>query len=91
MIADIELKDGVEEDFKKWFSESNAILSSFPGFISRRFLKSPDGCYKIIIEHQSKETLIKMHNSSEHEKLHPAGHLFMSAEPTRKTFLVVAK
>jgi heme-degrading monooxygenase HmoA len=81
MIADIQLKDGVEEDFKSWFAESNKVLSNFPGFISRKFLKSSDGSYRILVEHESKETFIKMHQSPEHEKIHPTGHSFMSADP----------
>lgn len=91
MIADVQLKDGVEEDFKSWFSESNKVLAKFPGFISRRFLKSQDGSYRIIVEHESKDTFIKMHQSSEHEKLHPQGHSFMSADPVRKTYIVAAE
>ncbi len=91
MMADVSLKEGAEDDFKSWFSESNKVLSSFPGFVSRRFLKSADGSYRIIVEHESKETFIKMHQSPEHEKLHPTGHSFMSADPVRKTFTVVAQ
>ncbi len=91
MIAEISLKEGAEDDFKNWFSESNKVLSNFPGFVSRRFLKSPDGSYRIIVEHESKDTFIKMHQSPEHEKLHPTGHSFMSADPVRKTFTVAAE
>ncbi len=91
MMADVSLKEGAEDEFKSWFSESNKVLSSFPGFVSRRFLKSADGSYRIIVEHESKETFIKMHQSPEHEKLHPKGHSFMSADPVRKTFTVVAQ
>jgi heme-degrading monooxygenase HmoA len=91
MIADVSLKEGAEDDFKNWFSESNKELSSFPGFVSRRLLKSTDGSYRIIVEHESKETFIKMHQSPEHEKLHPKGHSFMSADPVRKTYTVAAE
>ena len=91
MIADVQLKEGVEDDFKSWFSESNKVLSSFPGFVSRRFLKSPDGSYRIIVEHESKKTFIKMHQSPEHEKIHPKGHSFMSSDPVRKIFTVAAE
>lgn len=91
MIADIQLKEGAEDDFKKWFSESNKVLCNFPGFISRKFLKSPDGSCRILVEHESKETFIKMHQSPEHEKIHPAGHSFMSADPQRKTYTVAAE
>ena len=92
MIADISLKDGVEEDFVKWFAESNKALCNFPGFVSRKFLKSSDGnSYRIVVEHQSKETFIKMHQSPEHEKIHPVGYAFMSADPQRKTYTVAAE
>ena len=91
MIAEVQLKEGAEDDFKSWFSESNKILSAFSGFVSRRFLKSADGSYRIIVEHESKETFIKMHQSPEHEKLHPTGHSFMSTDPVRKTFTVAAE
>ena len=91
MMADVQLKEGAEDDFKSWFSESNKVLSNFPGFVSRRFLKSADGSYRIIVEHESKETFIKMHQSPEHEKLHPAGHSFMSTDPVRKAFTVAAE
>ena len=91
MMADVQLKEGAEDGFKKWFSESNQALMNFPGFISRRFLKSADGSYRIIVEHESKETFIKMHQSPEHEKIHPEGHSYMSADPIRKTFTVAAE
>lgn len=91
MIADVQLEEGAEDDFKSWFSESNKVLSNFPGFVSRRFLKSPDGSYRILVEHESKETFIKMHQSPEHEQIHPKGHSFMSADPVRKTFTVAAE
>ncbi|BDQ30577.1 MULTISPECIES: antibiotic biosynthesis monooxygenase [Nitrosopumilus] len=91
MMADVNLKDGAEEDFKKWFSESNKVLANFPGFVSRRFLKANDGSYRIIVEHESKDTFIKMHNSPEHDKLHPEGHSYMSAPPERKTFSIIAE
>ena len=91
MMADVQLKEGAEDDFKSWFLESNKLLSNFPGFVSRRFLKSTDGSYRIIVEHESKETFLKMHQSPEHEKLHPKGHSFMSTDPVRKTFTVVAQ
>ncbi len=53
MMADIQLKEGAENDFKTLFSESNKVLSPFPGFVSRRFLKSPDGSCRIIVEHEN--------------------------------------
>jgi len=66
VVADIKLKDGVESDFKTWFSKSNEILSKLDGFTSRRLLKAENGSHRIIVEHQSKKTFIKMHESEEH-------------------------
>ena len=86
MMADVQLKDGAENDFKTLFSESNKVLSPFPGFVSRRFLKSPDGSYRIIVEHETQETFMTMIQSPEHQEFHPKLHSFMSAEPVKKMF-----
>jgi len=86
MMADIQLKEGTENDFKSLFSESNKILFPFPGFVSRRCLKSNDGSYRIIVEHETKETFMKMIQSPEHQEFHPKLHSFMSVEPVKKMF-----
>ena len=91
MMADIQLKEGTEDDFKTLFSQSNKILSSFPGFVSRRFLKSIDGTYRIIVEHETKETFMTMIQSPEHQEFHPKLHSFMSTEPMKKLFTVSAE
>ena len=91
MMADIQLKDGMEDDFKTLFSESNKILSSFHGFVSRRFLKSIDGSYRIIVEHETKETFMTMIQSPEHQEFHPKLHSFMSVEPVKKLFTISAE
>jgi len=69
-------------------------IRSYLGFLDlylENFLKSTDGSYRIVVEHESKETFVKMHNSPEHEKVHPAGHAFMSGPPQRKTYTVAAE
>ena len=91
MMADVQLKDCTEDDFKTLFSESNKILSSFPGFVSRRFLKSIDGTYRIIVEHETRETFMTMIQSPEHQEFHPKLHSFMTVEPVKKLFTVSAE
>ncbi len=91
MMADIQLKEGTEDDFKTLFSKSNKILSPFPGFVSRRFLKSNDGSYRIIVEHETKETFMTMIQSPEHQEFHTKLHSFMSVEPVKKIFTVAAE
>jgi heme-degrading monooxygenase HmoA len=90
VIADIKLKEGVEEEFKKWFSESNKILSKLDGFVSRRLLESPDGSHRIILEHQSRQTFEAMHQSQEHSKLHSEAITFMESTPIPKLYNIVS-
>lgn len=70
VIIDISFKKELESDFKKWFSESNNILSKFEGLISRRLVDSThDEKHCVIVEHQSRETFEKMYMSEEYTKL----------------------
>ncbi len=90
VMADIQLRNGIEDDFKAWFSESNQALSKFPGFISRRLLKSGNNnSYRVIVEHETRESFIHMHGSPEHQKVHPVGRSFMTSDPVREMFSVV--
>ena len=41
---------------------------------------------RIIVEHESQETFMKMIQSPEHQEFHPKLHSFMSAEPVKKMF-----
>ncbi|SVB76858.1 uncharacterized protein METZ01_LOCUS229712, partial [marine metagenome] len=91
VVADIKLKDGVESDFKTWFSKSNEILSKLDGFTSRRLLKAENGSHRIIVEHQSKKTFIKMHESEEHSKLHVEAQTYMTDPPLPRFYEVIAK
>ena len=90
VIADIKLKNGVEEEFKKWFSESNKTLSNLEGFVSRRLLETPDGTYRIIVEHQNMQTFQAMHDSQEHAKLHSKAVTFMESPPIPHLYNVVS-
>ena len=89
-MADIKLKEGLESDFKEWFSESNKVLSKLDGFVSRKLLKSTDSTLRILVEHQSKDTFEKMHNSEDHAKLHATAVTFMEQPPMPKFHNVIA-
>lgn len=91
VMADLRLKDGADDDFRAWFSESNQTLSKFPGFISRRLLQSGDNDYRVIVEHESRESFTRMHQSPEHAKVHPVGRSFMTSDPVREMYTVVAQ
>jgi len=89
VIIDINLKVGLESDFKDWFSESNKSLLKFDGFIKRKLLKSPDGSHSIIVEFQSKEAFEKMYHSEEHAKLFATAVTFMKQSPIPKFYSVL--
>ncbi len=83
------IKEGKEQDFKDWFNESNAIFSKFDGFVSRRLLVSAKGSYAGLVEHQSKETFLKMHNSKEQAELHAKAAPMFNGEPRPSFYEVV--
>ena len=90
-IVDIQLKPGVEEDFAKSFANANTDLSQCDGFVNRRLLKSGDGSFRIVVEHDSRDTFEKMHQSDVHAKWHGEMISFMAQMPSPRFFQVVAQ
>ncbi len=89
VIAEVQLKEGVESEFAKILENHHKILSKLDGFVSRRLLKSADGKYRIMVEHQSKETFEKMTQSPEHKKIHDESVTYMESHPIPKIFQVI--
>ena len=89
VVSDIKIKPGAVEDFKKWFSEANHVVSKFDGFISRRLLETKDGQHRVLVEFESLEKFGKMHQSPEHEQLHAKASSFMESPPMPKFYNVV--
>ena len=54
-LIDISLTRGTEDEFVRYIKETNVILSKIDGFISRRLLRSHDGSYRILVEHESQK------------------------------------
>jgi heme-degrading monooxygenase HmoA len=58
------VKTGKDAGFREWFAWSNEQYARHEGFIRRRLLKPrEDGNYVAIVEHESYETFMAMHNS----------------------------
>jgi heme-degrading monooxygenase HmoA len=89
VTAEIQIKKGLEDEFKNWVQESNKELSKFVGFVRRRLLESHDGKYVILVEFETKEKFETMHKSQEHLKIQSKGHSYMEAPP-KPTFYKVA-
>ncbi len=90
-IVDIQLKPGAEKNFEKSFSDANVELCQCEGFVSRRLLKSGDGSFRIIVEHDSRDTFEKMHQSQIHAKWHKQMTFHMAQMPTPRFYQVVAQ
>lgn len=58
-----------DAEFQEWFAWSNKEFAKHEGFICRRLLKPHNGGdYAAIVEHESYETFIAMHNNPIHDK-----------------------
>lgn len=91
VISDIELKQELMQEFKKWFVESNKIVSKFDGFISRKLLESPNGKHRILVTFRDKESFAKMHQTEEHSRIHAQAVRFMSKPPMPMFYSVVSQ
>jgi heme-degrading monooxygenase HmoA len=91
VISDIKIKPESVDDFKKWFSESNKIVSKFDGFVNRRLLETKDGKHRVLVEFEDLDKFSKMHQSPEHEKLHSSASSYMERLPEPKFFTVISQ
>ena len=61
------IKAGKDDEFRKWFVQTNKEFAKYKGFISRRLLKPlKGGNYAAIVEHESQETFMAMNNGPAH-------------------------
>ena len=90
VVVEIQLKKDMEEEFKKWVSESNKDLSKFDGFINRRLLQSRAGKHLILVEFESLEKFEKMHQTLEHHQIQSKGHSMMETTPRPLFYNVVS-
>jgi len=61
------LKEGKDAEFREWFALTNKEFAKFKGFVSRRLLKPvKGGNYAAIVEFETREDFIAMHDSPIH-------------------------
>ncbi len=90
VVVEIQLKKGMEEEFRKYVGESNKELSKFDGFINRRLLQSRAGKYLILVEFESLEKFEKMHQTKEHHQIQSKGHSMMETPPRPMFYNVIS-
>ena len=84
------IKAGKDEEFREWFAWSNKEFSNYKGLVSRRLLKPLQGDnYAAIVEHESHETFMTMHNSPEHGEAGKRVAALFDGNPTPQFYEVI--
>ncbi len=84
------IKEGKDDEFRKWFSWSNEEFSRMPGFISRKLLKPVQGGnYAAVVEHESRDTFMNMHNSPAHDEAGKRVQPLFEGNPTPAFYEVI--
>jgi len=84
------IKEGKDATFREWFAETNKTFASHNGFIGRRLLKpKKNGEYASIVEHESYETFMAMHDSPAHAEAGKRVFPLFDGVPTPHFFEVI--
>jgi heme-degrading monooxygenase HmoA len=85
------IKTGKDAEFREWFAWSNEEFAKHKGFIRRVLLKPLDsGNYAAIVEHESKETFMAMHNSPTRAKAFERVKPLFDGNPIREFYEAVS-
>lgn len=79
-----------EEDFEAWFVWSNDRLRSVDGLEGRRLLRTADGTYAALVEHESAATFATMQVTEVAWQVHSRLREVLGEEPQATTYEVVA-
>src|SRR5579875_339471 len=89
VVVEVQLKKGVEDEFKNWVNESNKELSKFDGYVNRRLLATRTGKHAMLVEFENQEKFEKMHQTQEHFRIQSKGHSYMEGPPKPVFYQVV--
>jgi heme-degrading monooxygenase HmoA len=79
-----------EAEFRAWFAWSNDQLRDVEGLQGRRLLRTDDGGYTALVEHDSAESFAAMHATDAASRVHAQlGELLLEG-PAASTYEVVA-
>lgn len=78
-----------DSDFRRWFAWSNDQLGGSVGLVGRRLLRTSDGAYVGLIEHQSAATFAQMHASPPALAVQQHLHGMLEGRPSADEYEVV--
>jgi len=79
-----------EEAFEEWFAWSNEQLSDTPGLLGRRLLRSADGAYAALVEHESAGSLEAMHSAPVVAEVHARLGAIVAQPPSATRYELVS-
>ncbi len=86
------IKPSKDAEFLDWFVATNKEFANYKGFIGRRLLKPlKEGNYAAIVEHESHETFMAMHNSPAHDEAAKRVRPLFDGNPTPLFYEVIIK
>jgi heme-degrading monooxygenase HmoA len=84
------IKAGKDAEFLEWFASTNKKFANYKGFIGRRLLKPmKGGNYAAIVEHESQETFLAMHDSPAHDEASKRLGPLFDGNPSPQFFEVI--
>ncbi len=84
------IREGKDTEFQEWFAQTNKKFANYQGLISRRLLKPiKGGNYAAIVEHESQETFMTMHDSSAHTEAAKGLAGLFEGNPTPQFYRVI--
>jgi heme-degrading monooxygenase HmoA len=84
------VKEGKDAEFREWFAWANKEFANYTGLIGRRLLKPvKGGNYVAIVEHESQETHMAMHNSPAHAESGKRVEPLLDGSPTPQFYEVI--
>lgn len=88
-FPDIPVDHDVE--FRHWFDWSNQELAGAPGLRGRRLLRSSEGGYAALVEHETAASFAAMHETPPARKVQARLHALVPEAPQATQFEVVAQ
>jgi heme-degrading monooxygenase HmoA len=80
---------GRDKDFIKWFEWSNYLLKKTPGLISRRLLHCKNGKFVAVVEFDSMNSFIALHQNDTHKKIHERTATIFNGNPIPEIYELI--
>lgn len=78
-----------DTEFQEWFAWSSQQIADADGLLNRRLLRTPDGAYAALVEHDTADSFAAMHTTQVAAEVHSRLREILPEEPEATQFEVV--